>query len=147
MPGWVAVEAILRAGRSAIDELHRRLAERGHPDVRPAHGYAFQAIGVSGATATELGRRLGVTKQAAGQMVDELVRLGYVVRGADPADGRRRIVTLTPRGVDCLRASAEVFDELLAEWRAVSPGVDGAVEALGQLDALYGAPDRLRPIW
>ena len=55
-------------------------------------------------------------------MVDELVRLGYVVRGADPADGRRRIVTLTPRGVDCLRASAEIFDELLAEWRAARAG-------------------------
>ena len=80
----MAIATILRAGRSAIEELHRRLAERGHPDVRPAHGYAFQAIGASGATATELGRRLGVTKQAAGQMVDELVRLGYVVRGAGP---------------------------------------------------------------
>ena len=67
MPGWVAFAAILRAGRSAIEELHRRLALRGHPDVRPAHGYAFQAIGSSGATATELGRRLGVTKQAAQQ--------------------------------------------------------------------------------
>jgi DNA-binding MarR family transcriptional regulator len=146
MPGWVAVVAILRAARSAIDELHRRLALRGHPDVRPAHGYAFQAIGASGATATELGRRLGVTKQAAGQMVDELVRLGYVVRGTDPADGRRRIVTLTPRGVDCLRASEAIFDELLAEWRAVAPGVDDAVEALDRLGALYGAGE-LRPIW
>src|SRR6187455_806681 len=104
MPGWLAVETLLRAGRAAIDELHRRLAERGHPDVRPAHGYAFQAIGAGGATASELGRRLGVTKQAAGQMVDELARLGYVTRGSDPADGRRRIVTLTPAGVDCLRA-------------------------------------------
>lgn len=147
MPGWMAFEALLRAGRAAIDELHRRLEERGHPDVRPAHGYAFQAIGSTGATATELGRRLGVTKQAAGQMVDELVRLGYLVRGTDPADGRRRIVTLTPRGVDCLRASAEIFEELLREWRAVSPGADGAVEALGELGSLYGAPDRLRPIW
>ena len=100
----------------------------------------------SGATATELGRRLGVTKQAAGQMVDELVRLGYVVRGSDPADGRRRIVTLTPRGIDCLQASAEIFDELLAEWRAVAPGVEGAVGALEQLAGLYGGAE-LRPIW
>src|SRR5262245_15038829 len=118
MPGWLVVEAILRAGRAAIEQLHRRLAERGHPDVRPAHGYAFQAIGVDGTTAGELGVRLGVTKQAAGQMVDELVRLGYVVRESDPADGRRRLVKLTPRGIDCLRASADVFEELVAEWRA-----------------------------
>jgi DNA-binding MarR family transcriptional regulator len=141
----VAVEAILRAGRAAIDELHRRLAERGHPDVRPAHGYAFQAIGADGATAGELGRRLGVTKQAAGQMVDELERLGYVTREPDPADGRRRLVRLTPRGVDCLRVSAEIFDELLAEWRARSGDVDAAVDALAALGELYGG--RLRPIW
>lgn len=138
--------AILRAGRAAIDELHRRLAERGHPDMRPVHGYAFQIIGADGATATELGRRLGVTKQAASQMVDELVRLGYVQRGADPADGRRRIVTLTPRGVDSLRVSAAIFDELLAEWRAAGADVDAAVDALDRLGRLYGAGE-LRPIW
>jgi DNA-binding MarR family transcriptional regulator len=147
MPGWLAIETLLRASRAAIDELHRRLAAGGHPDVRPAHGYAFQAIGPDGATASELGRRLGVTKQAAGQMVDELARMQYVVRGPDPADGRRRLVTLTPRGIDCLRASAEIFDELLAEWRAVSAGVDGALDALAQLDALYGATNGLRPVW
>ena len=141
----MAVEAILRAGRAAIDELHRRLAQRGHPDVRPAHGYAFQAIGPDGTTAGELGQRLGVTKQAAGQMVDDLIRLGYVERGPDPSDGRRRLVTLTPRGVDCLRASAEIFDELLAEWRAQGDDVDAAITALDGLAELYGG--RLRPIW
>ena len=141
----MAVEAILRAGRAAIDELHRRLAQRGHPDVRPAHGYAFQAIGAAGTTAGELGQRLGVTKQAAGQMVDDLIRLGYVERGPDPSDGRRRLVTLTPRGFDCLRASAEIFDELLTEWRAQGDDVDAAITALDGLAELYGG--RLRPIW
>ncbi|WP_270028002.1 MarR family winged helix-turn-helix transcriptional regulator [Solirubrobacter phytolaccae] len=145
MPGWVAVEAILRAGRAAIDELHRRLAERGHPDVRPAHGYAFQAIGADGTTAGELGVRLNVTKQAAGQMVDELTRLGYVTREPDPDDGRRRLVQLTPRGVDCLRVSAAIFEEIVAEWRARGDDVDVAVAALAGLADLYGG--RLRPIW
>ena len=144
-PGWEAFVAILRAGRAAIDELHRRLAERGHPDVRPAHGYAFQVIGSAGATAGELGQRLGVTKQAAGHMFDELARLGYVTREPDPADGRRRLVRLTPRGVDCLRASAEIFDELLARWRAQGADVDAAIAALDGLAELYGGG--LRPIW
>lgn len=145
VPGWVAVATILRAGRAAIEETHRRLAERGHPDVRPAHGYAFQALGEQGATASELGQRLGVTKQAAGQMVDELERLGYVTRGPDPDDGRRRRVTLTPRGVDCLCVSAEIFEELLAQWRARGDDVDAAIAALDGLAGLYGGA--LRPIW
>ena len=47
---------LLFAGfRSIIDELHAELARRGHQDMRPAHGFAMQAIGFSGATATEVG--------------------------------------------------------------------------------------------
>jgi DNA-binding MarR family transcriptional regulator len=146
-PGWLVFETLLRAGRAAIDELHRRLAARGHPDVRPAHGYAFQAIGADGATASELGRRLGVTKQAAGQMVDELIRLGYVTRAVDPTDARRRLVELTPQGVDCLVKSAEIFEELIGEWRASGADLDGALAALRSLERLYAGSEGLRPIW
>ncbi|MFB6945536.1 MULTISPECIES: MarR family winged helix-turn-helix transcriptional regulator [unclassified Streptomyces] len=102
--------------RSIIDELHRELAERGHPDVRPAHGFALQAVGRDGATASEIGRRLGVSKQAAGKTVEKLEGLGYVERVDDPRDGRRKLVRLTARGVDVLVGSAEGFDRLRAEW-------------------------------
>jgi hypothetical protein len=54
-------------------------------------------------------------------------------------------VQLTPRGVDCLRASADVFEEIVAEWRARGDDVDAAVAALGGLTRLYGGG--LRPIW
>ncbi|WP_406381032.1 MarR family winged helix-turn-helix transcriptional regulator [Streptomyces sp. NBC_01618] len=108
---------LLFAGfRSIIDELHRELAERGYPDTRPAYGYALQAIGRDGATASEIGRRLGVSKQAAGKTVEKLEGLGYVERVDDPEDGRRKLVRLTARGVDILVKSAEGFDRLRAEW-------------------------------
>ena len=48
--------------------------------MRPAHGFAMQAIGLRGATATEAGRRLGISKQAAGKTIDRLEELGYVRR-------------------------------------------------------------------
>lgn len=82
------------------------------------HGFVFQAIGPDGTTAVELGRRLGVSKQAAGKTVEHLERLGYVERGSDPADARRKVVRLTPHGVDCLVRSARIFDELRAQWSA-----------------------------
>ncbi|MGW1707030.1 MarR family winged helix-turn-helix transcriptional regulator [Streptomyces sp. NPDC002206] len=111
---------LLFAGfRSIVDELHRELAECGHPDVRPAYGFALQAIGREGATASEIGRRLGVSKQAAGKTVDRLESLGYVERVDDPQDGRRKLVRVTPRGVDVLVRSAEGFDRLRAEWARV----------------------------
>lgn len=102
--------------RSIIDALHHELAEQGHPDMSPAYGYALQAVGRGGSTASEIGRRLGVSKQAAGKTVEKLEGLGYVERVDDPQDGRRKLVRLSPLGIDMLVRSAEGFDRLRAEW-------------------------------
>jgi DNA-binding MarR family transcriptional regulator len=147
--GWQIAVELLRASRALIDETHAQLAHRGHPHLRPAHGYAFQAIGADGLTASELGQALGITKQAAGQMVDELLRLGYVRREPDPSDARRKRVTLTTHGIDALARSAEVFDELAAQWATRLPAgmtLDDLLAALRAGSA--GAPrTALRPIW
>lgn len=137
-PGW-ALPVLLFAGfRSLIDALHAELARQGHPDVRPAHGFAMQAIGVDGATASELGRRLGVSKQAAGKTVDRLVEFGYAERADDPADARRKLVRLTPLGFDVLARSATVFEQLRAEWaRTIGAERLRALEA----DLLAVAPE------
>ena len=115
-PGYELPLLLFAGFRSLIDELHAELAVRGHPDVRPAYGFAMQAIGIEGATASEIGRRLGVSKQAAGKTVDRLAALGYVERVDDQADGRRKLIRLTPRGVDSLRQAADIFDDLRARW-------------------------------
>ena len=110
---------LLFAGfRSLIDELHRELAKQGHPGMRPAYGFAMQAIGLDGATGTEVGRSLGVSKQAAGKTIDRLEALGYVTRTGDPDDARRKVVRLTERGVDALRRSAHIFESLRQRWGA-----------------------------
>lgn len=109
---------LLLGFRVLIDGLHDELARQGHPDVRPVHGFVLQALGPSGTTAAELGRRLGVSKQAAGKTVEALERLGYVERVEDPGDARRRLVRRTPRGDDLLARSARIFDALRADWAA-----------------------------
>ena len=125
-PGFELPLLLFAAFRWIIDQLHAELARQGHPDVRPAYGFAMQAIGSHGATATEVGRRLGISKQAAGKTVDRLAELGYAERVDDPADGRRKIVRLTSRGFDSLARSAAIFDDIRSSLAA----------ALG--------PDRLR---
>src|SRR5689334_19841561 len=102
--------------RSIIDELHAELARRGHPGLRPAHGFALQAAGLGGATATEAGRRLAVSKQAAGRTTDSLEELGYVHRSDDDADRRRKLVRLSPRGIEALALSATIFEDIRARW-------------------------------
>lgn len=122
-PGFELPLLLLAGFRTLIDELHTELAGQGHPDMRPAHGFTMQAIGLEGTTSGELGRRLGVSKQAAGQTVDRLAEIGYVERRSDPADGRRKLVGLTPRGIEALTLSARIFDDLHAQWaRRLSPG-------------------------
>jgi DNA-binding MarR family transcriptional regulator len=115
-PGYELPLLLFAGFRSLIDQLHEELARQGHPDVRPAHGFAMQAIGLDGATAVTIGRRLGVSKQAAGKTVDRLVALGYAERTDDPADARRKLVRLTPHGLDALARSARIFDTLRAGW-------------------------------
>jgi DNA-binding MarR family transcriptional regulator len=115
-PGFELPLLLFAGFRTLIDRLHAELAECGHPDVRPVHGFTMQAIGPHGTTAVELGRRLGVSKQAAGKTVDRLTALGYAERVDDPRDARRKLIRLTPRGIDSLTQSARIFDRLRAEW-------------------------------
>jgi DNA-binding MarR family transcriptional regulator len=115
--------------RSIIDELHAELARRGHPDLRPAHGFALQAIGTHGATATEAGRRLGISKQAAGKTIDRLEALGYVQRAGDDQDRRRKLVRITARGLEALAMSAMIFDDIRSRWAgALGPARLSALE-------------------
>jgi DNA-binding MarR family transcriptional regulator len=153
-PGFELPLRLLSGFRALVDQLNAQLAREGHPGVRPVHGFALQAIGPTGSTAVELGRRLGVSKQAAGKTIDALQRLGYVQRRDDPADARRKVVAITPRGRDCLVRSARIFDELRRGWaevlgetrlraleddlRRVAPGEPLGVDAPGWLGAADG---------
>ena len=129
-PGYELPLLLFAGFRAIIDDLHAELARRGHPDVRPSYGFAMQAIGVRGATATEIGRRLGVSKQAAGKTVDRLEALGYVERIDDEHDGRRKLIRLTPHGLDALNQSAEIFDDVRARWiRTLGPAKVAALES------------------
>lgn len=114
-PGFELPLLLLLGFRVLIDELHAELARQGHPEMRPMHGFVMQAIG-RGTTAVDLGRTLGVSKQAAGKTIETLERAGYVERAVDPADTRRKLVRLTPHGLDALSRSARVFDTLRRRW-------------------------------
>jgi DNA-binding MarR family transcriptional regulator len=109
---------LLLAGafRALIDALHVELAERGHPGARPVHGFALQAVGPDGVTVSELGRRLGVSKQAAAKTAASLERLDYVLREHHPTDARAVQLRRSPRGEELLAMSAEIFAQLRAGW-------------------------------
>ncbi len=66
---------------------------------RPAHMSLFPHISLEGTRPSELAQRLGISKQAVGQLVDELVRMKVLERRPDPDDGRAVRVAFTDKGL------------------------------------------------
>ncbi|PRY12235.1 MarR family winged helix-turn-helix transcriptional regulator [Kineococcus rhizosphaerae] len=109
---------LLGSYRNLVDEVVRELANRGYPDARPSHEYAIRAIRAGADSASDLARRLAVTKQAAAKTIAALVERGYVTTETDPTDVRRKTVRLTDRGTGLITEGTAIFDEVRARWEA-----------------------------
>lgn len=107
---------LLGGYRKIIDATVQELAARGFDDVRPVHEFAMRAIGSGADNASELGRRMSISKQAAAKMIATLLERGYVTRDADPVDGRRKRVEVTPLGFEVMRQGEAILNDLRAEW-------------------------------
>jgi DNA-binding MarR family transcriptional regulator len=107
---------LLGGFRTLVDAATAELARRGHADVRPVHDFAIRAIAAGADTASELGRRLSITKQSAAKTIAVLQERGYVARDTDPADARRKRLQVTALGFDVLRQGEMIFDELRDQW-------------------------------
>ena len=108
---------LLGGFRVLVDDAVLELAKRGYEDVRPVHDFAMRAIAAGADNASELGRRLSVSKQAAAKTVAVLEERGYVARGTDPLDARRKRLQVTALGFEVMRVGEAVFDELRDQWK------------------------------
>ena len=84
---------------------------------------------------SEIIEGLGVSKLAAGQLVDTLVVRGYLDRAPDPADRRRLTVTLTERG-ELAAAAARAGVERVDQELTARVGADHVVHTRATLAAL-----------
>jgi DNA-binding MarR family transcriptional regulator len=124
-PDEVPTTALLRAARGSYGHaIRRELTAAGLEDL-PANGaYVVGGIVTHGGSAGDLVRQLGVSKQAASQLIDTLVVRGYLERRVDPGDRRRNTIEATDRG----RAAAE----------AIKTGVDAVNAELVDLISADG---------
>jgi DNA-binding MarR family transcriptional regulator len=131
---------LLLAGfRSLVDGAMVDLAAHGYEDVRPVHDFAMRAIAAGADNASELGRRMSVSKQAAAKTIAVLQERGYVAREADPDDARRKRLHVTALGFEVLSKGEAIFDELRGTWeRQIGAAQLQQLEA--HLTALVGAP-------
>ncbi|WP_030322381.1 MarR family winged helix-turn-helix transcriptional regulator [Streptomyces sp. NRRL B-3229] len=136
--------ALLAAAGDLTQRINDGVVARGF-EARPAWGFAFARLAPDGATVTELAGHLGVTKQAASQLVDEIVRKGYAERRPHPEDARARLVVLTERGWACTRAAEEAAAEAVRTWVDVLG--EGEVHALRERLGSIAPNGPIKPAW
>lgn len=110
-------QLLFRAARlwneRAMAEVQKRV-----PEARLAHTTLLPHIDLDGTRQTEIARRAGITKQAVGQLVDDMVRLGMLERVPDPADGRAQLVRFTDEGIAQLLIGLDVLEVIEVELGA-----------------------------
>jgi DNA-binding MarR family transcriptional regulator len=111
-PGPALALLLLGGWRRLVDEAVEELDARGFGDVRPTHDFAMRAIESGADSASELGRRMSITKQAASKVIDTLMERGWVDREPDPEDGRRKRLTVTEAGREVMAEGERVFNGL-----------------------------------
>jgi DNA-binding MarR family transcriptional regulator len=136
---------LLAASRALVDGVSAGVRARGFDDVRPAEGFAFARLSFGGATITQLAEHLDVTRQAAAQLVDELIAKGYVARRPHPSDARARLIVLTEKGWACTRAAEAATADTLRPWEAAL-GTEGLLALRDYLLAVAPAGP-VRPTW
>jgi DNA-binding MarR family transcriptional regulator len=119
MPGHEAnIPALLRWARGSYAHMITAfLAEAGCDDLPQNGPFVIGGMANHGAPAVDMIRGLGVTRQAASQLIDTLVLRGYLSREVNPADRRRLNIELTERGqaaAEAIAAAVGQVDEELA---------------------------------
>jgi DNA-binding MarR family transcriptional regulator len=117
---------ITAANRCVADRLGAAVATAGGEAMRPSFGFVLRAVAAEQPTVSRLAELLGVTKQAASRLADDMVALGYLERAADPADRRRTRLRLSAAGerirARALAESHAIEDELRARFGAAPVG-------------------------
>jgi DNA-binding MarR family transcriptional regulator len=120
------MDLIVRLGDLGLATRLRRLGERLQADVTEVYdelGFPFRArwfaplaalVRRSPQSVTELAGTVGLTHTAIAAIARDLEGAGLVASAPDPADGRRRLLALTPAGSRLVTRLAPVWFEVRA---------------------------------
>lgn len=109
--------------------------EAGARVLTPALVRLLPHLSTDGIRPTALARRVDVSKQAVGQALGDLEARGFVEMVPDPADGRARLVRLTPAGLAAFDHGRGVlaFYETALAARVGQARIDTLRDTLGRV--------------
>ncbi|MBO0835874.1 MAG: MarR family transcriptional regulator [Actinobacteria bacterium] len=132
--------ALGRALRGALAAYQLRmdaeLTAAGFDERRFPQGRVLRmCAGSAEVTISDVGRQLGISRQAASKIVADLRNRGYLTVTSSAADGREKILTLTPRAVEFLAARKAAARAIEAQLRS-QLGVARIDQLVAALDAM-----------
>jgi DNA-binding MarR family transcriptional regulator len=134
--GWTLVDQKSSSSRQGIEGRHGgidafrdgevaayrlALAVRGtvdgvDGDIREPHMQIFGNVRMGGVRLTELAERASLSLAAASELVNDLQDMDYLIRRPDPADGRAKLIDLTPRGRAAMSAAGRRVTDIERRW-------------------------------
>lgn len=149
----VALAALLDvAAQAMLVEFRSDLEGAGYAEIRPTHGCVFRFIRAGeGMRLTDLASFAAMTKQSVGEIVDDLVALGYVERIPDPTDRRAKLIHLTLKGVQAREVGYDLFGKIEEKWaeRYGENRIAALREVLEEIvtgEAPHAVPELSRPV-
>ena len=105
-------QLFMRAFYWADEGLQNALKKQGWPSITRAQSLVFVNISEGVTRPSEIASRVGVTRQAIHQTINEMVELGYLTLQADPTDRRAKVVVYTEKGKDVGGATVSALQEI-----------------------------------
>jgi DNA-binding MarR family transcriptional regulator len=141
--GW----ALWQAAQAWKQRFERAMVAAGYPWFFEARAAVLAHLDLEGTRQSVLTARMGISKQAVQQLVDELVVEAIVIRAPDPADARGKLIHYTDQGIALLRVANRIKVEIEAEYRATL-GEESFRQfraALDRLNRADGPPPKAPP--
>ncbi|HET9721101.1 MAG TPA: MarR family transcriptional regulator [Solirubrobacteraceae bacterium] len=93
-----------------------QLAAAGFDDLRPVHRPILRDLLTANLRPSELATRLGLSKQAANDLVREFEAKGYITLTPDPDDGRAKRIVATDRGRQASQTAQDASNAIGRRW-------------------------------
>ncbi len=147
-------QLLFKAARLFNERAVAKIQSLNQGQLRVAHTQLLPHIGLEGTRATDLAKKVGISKQAVGQLVDDLVEMGLLERMADPEDRRAQKIGFTEKGKQALLHGITVLSDIETELaeevgktklKGLHDGLAALIGALEAEDKPAEAPKKKKP--
>jgi DNA-binding MarR family transcriptional regulator len=111
------------------------MVELGHSYFAEARSNILRYVGPNGVSQSTVVKRMGLSKQAVQQLIDDLVVDGVVTRKPDPGDKRGKLIVLTQLGLSALHDANKVKKRIEKEYEKMI-GVERLANLVADLELL-----------